>query len=903
MKFSFIPASTTLRYGLSRWLGFLLYVWLLIKRHQKYVSILLWGMALWMISIIIWGPVANEVVLKLLGLGLNLVFAMFFMAVQFIGLFWFMSRTRTTVVRPGDPKQLNFSNYWGQEPLVKMVKEWLFLLKDRGKFKEMGGKPISGILLSGLPGTGKASANSSVLYTPSGSKKMGEIEIGDNVLGSDGLFHPVLGVYPQGVRDIVRVAFNDGTYTRVTPEHLWQVDGRSWDKSKVLSTYRLAEDYIEENGDNWVRPRYRIPVILPAHFSPNVHLLPPYLIGILLAEGCFVSGTPSFSSADRFVIDKVVALLPDKCSLRYKGQYDYAITTGERGKIGANPVTNELRRLGLWGKKSEAKFIPDEYLYDDIDQRLELLQGLMDGDGCAAGPAASYASSSKKMADQVAWLVRSLGGIASVLPRPTDCLTSYRVHAAMSIVPFFLPRKVEAMTEREIDRHRAIVDIHMDGREEATCILIDSPDHLYAVDEFILTHNTLLAKCMAGEGGLAFIGVEGSGFRAMFFGVDVLKVIGFFQQGRKLAREYGACIAYIDELDSIGMSRGGVQGGQTQTAGLMGMGMGSGALTRLLYELDGLGEASDFDNCQNRAREALGLPKIDLGHLLFMGSTNRPDVLDPALTRPGRLDRHIQVDLPDKTGRRAIINGYLGTIHHKDIDVESLVSDTAWATPAKLAAAITKDAVRLALFAGRDYVTQRDIEMGMMEMAMGLQNPIADMEPDQERQVAVHESGHALCQYYLLKGEKIVHLTITRRTNALGFMLPVSLTDQFAIPLDDLNAKIMVSLAGHVATELVFGRPWTGAGGDLQHVRQLVYALASLGYFGSFPLEGKIEGKLAEKVDDFLKDSVAATRRLLEEHRAELDALAEALIARKDMSGDEVVDILTGCHRLTTGGN
>jgi cell division protease FtsH len=227
------------------------------------------------------------------------------------------------------------------------------------------------------------------------------------------------------------------------------------------------------------------------------------------------------------------------------------------------------------------------------------------------------------------------------------------------------------------------------------------------------TGKTLLAKAMAGEAGVAFLSVEGSGFRGMFWGMDVLRMISFIRKARKLAREYGACIAFIDEIDAVGASRGGVMGGQQVGMGRGGMmGGGTGALTRLLYEMDGVEEKTRWERWMGKLYQLTGQkPPPRDWHVLFMGSTNRPDVLDPALTRPGRFDRTLEVSAPDKTGRREIVKYYLDQIaHDESVDIEAIVQDTAWATPAKIMAAITKDAVRLALFDGRNRVAQRDID-------------------------------------------------------------------------------------------------------------------------------------------------------------------------------------------------
>lgn len=413
------------------------------------------------------------------------------------------------------------------------------------------------------------------------------------------------------------------------------------------------------------------------------------------------------------------------------------------------------------------------------------------------------------------------------------------------------------------------------------------------------TGKTLLAKAMAGEAGIAFISIEGSGFRAMFIGVDVLKMIRFISRARKLAREYGACIAYIDEIDAVGMSRGGVMGGQ----GGMGMGMGgmmgggTGALTRLLYEMDGINEMSRWEKLRARWYQLRGkpIPPRDW-HILFMGSTNRPDVLDPALTRPGRFDRTVVVNKPDRGGRREMVRYYVNKIKtDESVDIEAIVSDTSWATPARIMSAITKDSVRLALFDGRDKVAQHDIELAFQEQAMGLENPIEEMEEDQRRQVAYHEAGHAIVQYYLRPEQRIVRVSIVRRSEALGYVLPVPNYDIYALPLRSFLADIMVSMAGHVATKLFLGEYWTGATSDFQQVRARLWQLGHYGYFGP-PLEMQpgmnIEKDKADIVQKFWRKLEDQTTKILSEHAPEVHAVAQALLDRSDLTGKQTIEII-----------
>jgi cell division protease FtsH len=418
------------------------------------------------------------------------------------------------------------------------------------------------------------------------------------------------------------------------------------------------------------------------------------------------------------------------------------------------------------------------------------------------------------------------------------------------------------------------------------------------------TGKTLLAKCMAGEGGVAFVSIEGSGFRAMFWGVDVLRMIWFVNKAKRLAREHGACIAFIDEIDAVGMSRGSVMGGQAQGAlgGPM-FGGGSGALTRLLYEMDGVDTEGKMENLRRRLLRWLGfsIPPRDW-HVLFMGSTNRPDVLDPALTRPGRFDRTVRVNKPDRVGRREIVKYYLDKIEHDDtIDIEAIVGDTAWATPAKIMSAITKDAVRLALFDGRDAVAQKDIDTAFQEQALGLENPIEEIQADQKEQIAYHEAGHAVAQYHLRPDERIVRVSIVRREEALGYVMPVPNYDVYTMPLETLVADAMVSLAGHVATKMFLGRLWTGAASDFASVRTRLWALYQHGAFGP-ALIGQPFGNI-QTIGEFVKDNRVAeywtelerkTQQLLDLHRAEVEAVTRALLERGDLTGQECVTIIEG---------
>ena len=330
---------------------------------------------------------------------------------------------------------------------------------------------------------------------------------------------------------------------------------------------------------------------------------------------------------------------------------------------------------------------------------------------------------------------------------------------------------------------------------------------------------------------------------------------------------------------------------------MMGGMMGTGALTRLLYEMDGINELSRWEKLRARWYQLRGKPAPPRDwHILFMGSTNRPDVLDPALTRPGRFDRTVVVNKPDRGGRREMVKYYLNKIRTDEtVDIEAIVSDTAWATPARIMSAITKDSVRLALFDNRDRVAQHDIELAFQEQAMGLENPIEEMEEDQRRQVAYHEAGHAIVQYYLRPDERIVRVSIVRRSEALGYVLPVSNYDIYALPLRTFVADILVSMAGHVATKLFLGEYWTGATGDFQNVRSRLWQLAHYGYFGP-PLDmqqgsGIVKDK-TEVVEKFWRKLEEQTEQILAKHAPEVHAVAQALLDRNDLTGKQCIEVI-----------
>lgn len=408
------------------------------------------------------------------------------------------------------------------------------------------------------------------------------------------------------------------------------------------------------------------------------------------------------------------------------------------------------------------------------------------------------------------------------------------------------------------------------------------------------TGKTYMARAIAGEAGIPFIALDGSSFSSMFVGVPILKIMAFIREGRELAQKYGACIAYIDEFDTIAMNRGAVQESVVDKI-VMGAGMGAmGVLPRLLTTLDGVDDPTFGERWVGRLYKLFGkTPPPRKWHVFWLASTNRPDILDPAVTRPGRFGKVVHVSLPDKSGRREIINYYLSKIDHGPVDVESLVSDTAWATPVHLMSAITVDAVRYAVFDGRTLVTQRDIEQALQEQALGLENPIEELDDKQRYQIAVHEAGHAVAIYRLKQDKRMISASITRRSGSLGRVMSVNEIDMYTMPLTDLVDDIKVSMAGHIATNLVLGQDWTGAGGDFEKARDRIQALLLHGYFGP-PVSEDLFETYRDEVKAFWERLLEETRWLMAANKADIERIAAMLVIYNDLTGQQIIDIMAG---------
>jgi ATP-dependent DNA helicase RecG len=359
------------------------------------------------------------------------------------------------------------------------------------------------LFLLGPAGTGKALTLDSKLYTRSGPIRMGDIKIGDEVADHTGNFSKVTGVYPQGKKQICRVWFSDGTYVDCCDEHLWEVKhcGNGWTKT-------VDTKFVESNCRR-IDGKRELSIICPSpiNFNRVSYFVPPYLMGLILAEGNFTNSNLSFSTCESAILERAKSELNIGYVCKKGSNFNYRIVKDGRSSNKPNLYKDALKEMRVWGKYSWEKFIPEQYLYGSVDQRIALLQGLMDGDGTVDKKTGSmsYSTTSYKLAEDFCHLVRSLGGTTRIRPKEGSLKSegsrhrvSYRCHVNVpnEVEVFFLQRKKRLCKARTKYLPKKYIDrVERLGETEMQCITVDNPRHLYLTDNFTVTHNSHLA-CM-----------------------------------------------------------------------------------------------------------------------------------------------------------------------------------------------------------------------------------------------------------------------------------------------------------------------------------------------------------------------------------------------------------------------
>ena len=395
------------------------------------------------------------------------------------------------------------------------------------------------------------------------------------------------------------------------------------------------------------------------------------------------------------------------------------------------------------------------------------------------------------------------------------------------------------------------------------------------------TGKTMLAKAVAGEAGVPFFAMSGSEFVEMFVGMGASKVRDLFKQ----AKEKAPCIVFIDEIDAIGKKREGQLGGNDER---------EQTLNQLLTEMDG------FDSNNG---------------VIILAATNRPESLDPALTRPGRFDRRVPVELPDLAGREAILKVHAKKIKAAaDVDFHTIARMAVGTSGAELANIINEAALR-AVRNGRTVVEQADLEESIEVVIAGYQKKNAIMTDAEKHVVAYHEIGHALVAALQVDSAPVQKITIIPRTSgALGYTMQVEQNDKVLMTREELENKIATLTGGRAAEELVFGQITTGASNDIEQATKIARAMITrygmteefdmvametvtnqyLGGDTQLACSAETQKEIDRKVVETVRTQHEKARHLLSEHRDKLDALAAYLYEKETITGSEFMAILKG---------
>lgn len=416
------------------------------------------------------------------------------------------------------------------------------------------------------------------------------------------------------------------------------------------------------------------------------------------------------------------------------------------------------------------------------------------------------------------------------------------------------------------------------------------------------TGKSYLAQAISTEAGVPFGYASAPSFQNMFVGIGPLRVRWLYGKARKLAKEYGACILFIDEIDAIGSARSAnMSSGIGMGGGFLG-GMGLGILNELLLQMDPPPQEVKW---WRKLLRNLGLirKKAELPPVLTIGATNLAEILDAALLRPGRFDRKIAIDLPDAAGRQEIIDYYLGKVKHDPMPIDRMVSDTIGYTPVAIKYVIN-EAVIHAHFDGRQSMNYWDFTHAREVHEWGLRQPIRSMSDEDRRRIAYHEAGHAYAMLKLYKKERLTKVTIIRHGNALGLAAPKPIEETYTRTKEEVLATIQVSLASRAAEEVFLGIQMNGVISDLQHATTAAALLiGAWGMDGSFisylpmGLQGVFQamlagGEMKARMDHILNREYHKVKRLIESNREAVRALAEALILRHELTDIDVNEIL-----------
>lgn len=464
------------------------------------------------------------------------------------------------------------------------------------------------------------------------------------------------------------------------------------------------------------------------------------------------------------------------------------------------------------------------------------------------------------------------------------------------------------------------------------------------------TGKTFLAKAMAREAGVPFLFVSATSFQSMYYGATARKIRSYFKALRKVARQEGGAIGFIEEIDAIAMARGGLSattlpeslrstglngcGGLTAlpsgfarpaglvtTRSVVSEGVG-GVVNEMLVQMQSFDEPTGWQKFHTRLVDRLNLllplhrqlsrPKPPSTNVLLIAATNRADNLDPALLRPGRFDRRLTFERPTKSGRREILDHYLSLkAHGPELDEEGrrdrLASATQGYTPVMLEHLLDEALVN-AVRRGDSAMNWQDVERARLVEEVGIGQPVSYTDHER-RLIATHEAGHATVAYLVAPERRLEVLTIIKRRQALGMLAHGDAEDVYTRSRSEMTRLIQIAMGGQCAEEIFFGDVSTGPGGDLLYATnvaaEMVGSAGMLGSLVSYAAvqnsafnDSNIAGRvLAEpdgrrRVEDLLQDQKVFVKALLEDNTHLVEALRDALIEREELIGDQITGIL-----------
>lgn len=515
-------------------------------------------------------------------------------------------------------ESITFDVVGGQPEAVKTLSEFAESVKFSSVHDWWNIKPKGGVLLAGPPGTGKAQPYDANILTPFGYVQMGNLQINDYVIDSSGNAVRILGIFEQGEKEVYRVTFSDGSSTECCSEHLWnyKIDEDRVKKLEIWRTSCLKDIPLSKSPS--------IPLTKPVVFKTEQSLpLDPYLLGLLLGDGGLTLGTPNLTTIDDEIINAAKRILGEDFSFKKrKCTYSIRDLRRKRGQRNTpNRLTSKLREIGVWNKKSQEKFIPKLYLTSSPEDRLSLIQGLLDTDGTISNGTISFCTTSPRLLEDMIFLVESLGGSASRWKPKIAfyrkgtvkkvCLPAFQVGIQMpeNLLPFRLTRKLEKIqTKTKYPLARYFKSVELVGSKPCRCIAIDSPEQLYLTDNCIVTHNTLLVKALANECGATFIEINYTEVASMYVDKPLENVRKILRLAEAESKK-NHVVLFLDEIDSFLPAR---------NSSAMSHETENRRVSAFLTWMDGGLEARK--------------------NITIIGATNRLDAIDPAAKRPGRFD-------------------------------------------------------------------------------------------------------------------------------------------------------------------------------------------------------------------------------------------------------------------------